>query len=173
MIPQPIGASAPTPVMGEDVLKEAKSANLRSVTALDLLRFLLVSAYLVAVLIVLVGLRRIHPGNPFRALLRVAIARLFYRVKEPRKIEHFVPELGYCFLTTIHHRIPSDLESASRIQVCEDGVPLPKPHADHSVIRNDGRGAFSHWGSAIYLSTSDNTDPRTNGRSYTYKESQS
>jgi hypothetical protein len=28
-------------------------------------------------------------------------------------------------------------------------------------------GRFSHWGDGLHFSASDNSDPRTNGRSYT------
>ena len=32
--------------------------------------------------------------------------------------------------------------------------------------RRLGRGRYSHWGRYIYFSSTDNTDPRKNGRSY-------
>jgi hypothetical protein len=37
------------------------------------------------------------------------------------------------------------------------------------MIRNLGRGFFSHWGKQLYFSTSDNSDPRINGRNYSLK----
>ena len=49
----------------------------------------------------------------------------------------------------------------------EDGRLLGPPHRPHDYIRDDGRGQFSHWGrSTLYFSASDNSDPRTNGRTY-------
>ena len=71
--------------MGEDVLNEAQSANVRNVTVTDVLRFFVVTGYLGGVLLLLVVTRRVRPGNPLRALRRWAIG-LFYRVKQPRQI---------------------------------------------------------------------------------------
>ncbi len=49
----------------------------------------------------------------------------------------------------------------------EDDLPLGPAHALHADIESKGRGRYSHWNDSIIFSTSDNTDPRTNGRSYT------
>lgn len=51
---------------------------------------------------------------------------------------------------------------------------LTPPHTAHAQIRKDGLGRFSHWSSgpgneAMYFSTSDNTNPTTNGKSYYLK----
>jgi hypothetical protein len=161
---------APRQAAAEEVLNEARSADTHGVTALDVLRFLAVSAYLGLVFLFLVATRKLRPANPFKGLARWLIYRLFYRVKRPQVLKDFAPETGHCYLAGVPRGIFSDCESASRVQVYEDGVPLPRPHADHQVIRKQGRGAFSHWTGAIYLSTSDNSDPRTNGRTYTYLE---
>jgi hypothetical protein len=48
----------------------------------------------------------------------------------------------------------------------EDGKPLGPAHSMHDDISNLGNGRFSHWGTAFFLSTSDNSDPSTNGREY-------
>jgi pectate lyase len=64
----------------------------------------------------------------------------------------------------------SDRESASFMEVFEDGRPLGPGHAPHEDVRRLGQGRFSHWGDRLYFSTSDNSDPRTNGRHYTVKE---
>ncbi|MCK4532386.1 hypothetical protein KAU39_01250, partial [bacterium] len=49
----------------------------------------------------------------------------------------------------------------------ENGVKLGPAHSEHSQIRKKGKGRFSHWKSdVLYFSTSDNTDPRNNGRKY-------
>ena len=52
--------------------------------------------------------------------------------------------------------------------VFEDGLMLGLAHASHDHIRRFGRGRFSHWGNQVIFSTSDNSDPNTNGRSYTF-----
>ena len=48
----------------------------------------------------------------------------------------------------------------------EDGRPLGPRHAAHHAIRLEGRGRYSHWEQTLYFSTSDGSDPRTNGRLY-------
>jgi hypothetical protein len=53
------------------------------------------------------------------------------------------------------------------LAMLEDGKPLGPPHQEHAIVRNKGKGAYSHWGSGFYFSTSDNSDPRQNGREYT------
>lgn len=59
----------------------------------------------------------------------------------------------------------------SNLLLFENGTQLGPAHSTHSDIRSKGAGAYSHWGGALYFSTSDNTDPRTNGRSYSIKVS--
>lgn len=55
---------------------------------------------------------------------------------------------------------------ASVLQVFEDGQPLSHPHCTHVSVIQDGNGCFSHWGDSLLFSSSDNTDPRSNRRSY-------
>ena len=55
----------------------------------------------------------------------------------------------------------------SALRLIEDGVALARPHSDHQSIQVVGEGRYSHWGPWLYFSSSDNTDPRMNGRSYT------
>jgi 2-polyprenyl-3-methyl-5-hydroxy-6-metoxy-1,4-benzoquinol methylase len=57
-------------------------------------------------------------------------------------------------------------DNRSRSFVFEDGHQLPDPHAGHDSIADEGNGRFSHWGSSIFLSSSDGSDPNTNGRTY-------
>ncbi len=52
------------------------------------------------------------------------------------------------------------------ITVLEDGNPLITGAFQHSEIRNEGAGRCSMWNEQFYFSSSDNSDPRTNGRSY-------
>jgi len=54
----------------------------------------------------------------------------------------------------------------SKTELFENDLPLGPPHTAHESIRDEGSGQFSHWGSALYFSSSDNTDPRTNHRRY-------
>jgi len=63
----------------------------------------------------------------------------------------------------------SGTTSVSRVLLLEDGKPLGPPHQMHDVIRNKGSGRYSHWGTVLYFSTSDNSDPRANGRAYSIR----
>jgi molybdenum cofactor biosynthesis enzyme MoaA len=48
----------------------------------------------------------------------------------------------------------------------EDGVRLLHAHTPHDAIRSRGGGLYAHSGRRIWFSTTDNSDPNTNGRRY-------
>ncbi len=48
----------------------------------------------------------------------------------------------------------------------EDGGPMGPAHGNHRSIGSIGMGKYSHWGDNLIFSSSDNSDPRTNGRHY-------
>lgn len=57
----------------------------------------------------------------------------------------------------------------SDIELYEDEKPLGPAHSVHADVGKIGQGRFSHWRyaySMFLFSSSDNTDPNTNGRSY-------
>jgi hypothetical protein len=60
-----------------------------------------------------------------------------------------------------------------KLRVFEDGKELGPGESKHVDIREKGLGAYSHWKGTgnyvIYFSTSDNSDPNTNGRTYEAK----
>lgn len=63
--------------------------------------------------------------------------------------------------------------TASQLHVYENGRELGAAHSVHRDIQTLGGGRFSHWQGSdgvvgLYLSSSDNSNPATNGRSYTY-----
>jgi hypothetical protein len=120
-----------------------------------------VSIYLTLVYVVLRFRRQIRPPFSLTHLLRTWI-------RSPYKgtLQNFRREEGFCWLSSVPNFILSDRESYSKLVVLEDGRPLVDPHASHEKVRKSGRGAYSHWGSEVYLSSSDNTDPSTNGRKY-------
>jgi len=62
-----------------------------------------------------------------------------------------------------------DFPTLSRLRLCEDGKVL-EPHKAHVIIRELGRGAFSHWTNYLLFAASDNSDPRTNGRLYVLQD---
>jgi hypothetical protein len=62
-----------------------------------------------------------------------------------------------------------DNNGRSTIELYENGTRLGPAHSDPSDIASLGGGRFSHWrknGTTMYWSSSDNTDPATNGRAY-------
>src|SRR5262245_38209817 len=77
-----------------------------------------------------------------------------------RRLKGLRFDSGHCYVARVPAGLTSDADGTSRVVVCEDGVPLAKPHAAHDEIRKHGEGAYSHWKSEIYLSASDNSDPR-------------
>jgi SAM-dependent methyltransferase len=54
----------------------------------------------------------------------------------------------------------------SRLMLYEDGVPVGFGHIPHAQIKAYGNGRYSHWEEELILSTTDNTDPNKNGRTY-------
>lgn len=60
----------------------------------------------------------------------------------------------------------SDKPRKSSLRLYEDEMMLTFAHTSHDAIRQFGLGRYSHWGETLYFSTSDNSDPNTNGRVY-------
>ena len=88
-----------------------------------------------------------------------------------------VTDTGFAYLVPGSFGVAADNNSAptqSTLRLLENGADLGPPHSLHSDIRTLGRGRFSHWAGtgganeSVRLATSDNTDPRSNGRTYTY-----
>jgi hypothetical protein len=80
----------------------------------------------------------------------------------------FAADGGNCFTVKLPET-PGDTEQQphrSSLRLIEDGVELGPPHTTHRDIRELGCGRYSHWGDTIYFATADNSDPRTNGRTY-------
>ena len=57
-------------------------------------------------------------------------------------------------------------EGRSPVYLFEDRRQLGFPHSLHDDIARAGKGRFSHWGEAVYFSTSDGSNPNTNNRAY-------
>lgn len=60
----------------------------------------------------------------------------------------------------------SDNPLRSRLILLENNKPLWKSHSLHTEIRGIGMGRYSHWNNELLFSTSDNSNPNTNGRNY-------
>jgi FkbM family methyltransferase len=82
----------------------------------------------------------------------------------------FRHESGRCWMWNLPDSVmPGDSPASNDCPtvVLEDVRLLGPGQALHEEIRREGGGRYSHWGAKLYLSTSDNSDPNTNGRTYT------
>lgn len=61
----------------------------------------------------------------------------------------------------------NDAPAVSRLKLREGGVPLGPAHSLHADIERVGQGRYSHWGSSLWFSTSDGSDPNTSPGHYT------
>ncbi len=59
-----------------------------------------------------------------------------------------------------------DRADVSVVELFEDHLPLGPRHSAQEAIGRLGRGRFSHAGTTLHFASSDNTDPRRNGRVY-------
>jgi pectate lyase len=116
----------------------------------------------VSVYLLLVGLWLLL----WREIEAPGLAKLLLARRYEGAIEAFEKDAGHCWRAGLPARLLSDKEAASALRLYEDGVPLGPAHCLHAEIRGEGRGRYSHWGAELYFSTSDNSDPRTNGRRY-------
>jgi hypothetical protein len=125
-----------------------------------------VSAYLafVGCFLVLAGRIRVSPRGFGRRVLAV--------LRPPFKgdLVEFTHERGNCYVAPLAKRLVSDSNGRSRLRLFEDGQELPFPHSTHDDIRELGAGRYSHWGDAVFFSSSDNSDPAKNGRRYSVRE---
>lgn len=79
------------------------------------------------------------------------------------------PESGHCSIAGMDFGEEGDKVTGNRSAVIlfEDGKRLGPPRCLHADIRQLGGGRYSHWArEGLYFSSSDNSDPRTNGRRY-------
>lgn len=89
-------------------------------------------------------------------------------VLEPTEMRHEIGLAWYVALPPSWKEGADDVDHPQRsvAVLLEDGRPLGPAHAVHATIRKNGGGAFSHWLELVYFSTSDGSDPRTNGKEY-------
>lgn len=130
----------------------------------------MVSLYLAVVACFLLLTRRIRlkPSKLAREVARTLLAPL--RGPFSADLAEVMPENGHCCVARLKRRLISDRDGVSRLRLFENGRELPHPHSAHDLIRTLGAGRYSHWGDAVFFSSSDNTDPSANGRRYTVRE---
>ncbi len=109
--------------------------------------------------------------NQFLALLRAFLASGGETLQIRRLETRFEKSDGRCWFLNIPdlESIADDEQNPTRstLLLFEDQNPLGSPHSLHKEIVKQGGGLYSHWKSVLYLSTSDGSDPNTNGRKYT------
>ncbi|WP_295145762.1 Gfo/Idh/MocA family oxidoreductase [uncultured Reyranella sp.] len=60
----------------------------------------------------------------------------------------------------------NDHSHRSTLRVLENSTELGPAHAVHATIQAAGDGRYSFWMNVVYFSSSDGSDPNTNGRTY-------
>ena len=82
----------------------------------------------------------------------------------------FTKRIGFAWQTSLNEYASSadDMEHPyrSKLVLLEDGKPLWYRHTLHDDIQKIGKGRYSHWKDELIFSTTDNSDPNTNGRTY-------
>ena len=124
----------------------------------------LVTAYLAAVGIWLAFTRQI----PLGGIRKLVFSR--FRPRYKAGLKDCRREIGFCWQAELPSYLISDADGLSHLILFENDQRLPLGHAPHEEIRQLGGGRYSHWGTHIYFSTPDNTDPTRNGRRYTVEE---
>lgn len=88
----------------------------------------------------------------------------YYSTQElPKDFSHV---RGYAYKATVPDSIVNVTAWNSRRVLLEDGRALAPEGSSTSSIGNDGRGAHLHLNAEVIFSTSDNSDPLKNGKSY-------
>lgn len=88
---------------------------------------------------------------------------------ETLSVDRIVPVAGFAYSARIAGRIPGLREGGDgrTLRLVEDGAGLGPPGALSADVVKLGAGRFNHeFATRILFSTSDNSDPRVNGRTY-------
>ncbi|HMU53902.1 MAG TPA: radical SAM protein [Nitrospira sp.] len=92
--------------------------------------------------------------------------------REDEELRHEVPlkfihrEIGRCAIVGLPPGIGDE-----QYELWEDDIRLGPKASLHDDIRKHGHGRYSIWGSQLYFSASDDSDPKENGRAYRLKRS--
>ncbi len=86
----------------------------------------------------------------------------------------FVHAGGKAWVTNVAGAADNDADPfASNLCLYEDGVRLARAHVDTAAVRMGGGGRYCHWSSdrgepTLHFSSTDGSDPNSNGRTYSY-----
>ncbi|MCP5143956.1 MAG: asparagine synthase (glutamine-hydrolyzing) [Gammaproteobacteria bacterium] len=108
-------------------------------------------------------------GTWFGQFLPGAVARLSGSL--PAAALPCVHETGFSWHMYAGCEALSDDKSGNQspLELLEDGKPLGPAHSMHDDVRKLGMGRYSHWDGKLWFSTSDNSSPLRNGRSYSIR----
>jgi SAM-dependent methyltransferase len=84
-------------------------------------------------------------------------------------IRHIQHESGYAFVAYTGTPFLSSHIKPSKALILEDGIPLSEGGAPHEEIRQKGSGRYSFWHDQVYFSSSDRSNPCTNGKHYEFE----
>ena len=101
------------------------------------------------------------------ALMQAESGRYFSKVvslERGLKTADRAGEFGY--RVTLPKGYRNDQRVVEQAIVLEDGVPLPLRIAKIQHVNEKGRGRYRLTQRVVYISTPDNSDPRSNGRKY-------
>jgi hypothetical protein len=82
-------------------------------------------------------------------------------------LQGFVPARGHAYVARTQLPDLSSHLEPSVARVLENGRALGPGNAEFVDVRDAGAGRYSFWHDDVIFATSDNSDPRTNGRTYT------
>lgn len=109
------------------------------------------------------------------AVVALAMSSFGWPSMYPLNVIDITPSGGYAF-TDPQPAPPASMlsladdsakhPSSSLLALYEGGKSLGPAHSLHADIHALGGGRYSHWDGAVIFSTSDNSDPRTNGHEY-------
>jgi 4-amino-4-deoxy-L-arabinose transferase-like glycosyltransferase len=88
-------------------------------------------------------------------------------LRASRTVEQIVPENGLAFAAPGVTGRPDGWSEESTLEIFEDGKRLGPPHAFMELPR--GHGSYRQDPTRIVFSSSDGSDPRSNGRTYTLR----
>lgn len=99
----------------------------------------------------------------------LAFIHLFWASAKTVQIDasQIIPEIGFAY--AIETPLKGDSMSSqhrSNLKLFENGKELGPSHSLHDYIRGTGLGAYSHWRKHVIFSSSDNSDPRKSGKTY-------
>jgi len=122
----------------------------------------------------------IHVNDRFVANIVEVLVRDYLDTPAPTSLGHSElmrldhhfdprPPLGWvAYVASLTSRCDgNDAPQRSPLVLLENGVELGPTHELHDRIAQLGGGGYSFWKGTLYFSTSDGSDPNTNGRTYT------